>query len=238
MPSLSELLTRYVSRDWQAMLVAVQCTQNDPLTSVLDHAQLKRINVTDELATTIKESVTLLRNRCFSYHGFRMSDDQYLVLWSKRDMTHLAQKLGIDACDVPRNVAKIVGKARGKDIKYDYLTWAGLLELNNMITEGRYRLNGDCCAACGQLASDGIKLKTCSLCVSTRYCSKTCQREDYPEHRPRCEKIVRAEKLGIYVPGKGSSCKTIIFRKPDIFEGVVTEETLALLQEVIDSTVE
>lgn len=46
------------------------------------------------------------------------------------------------------------------------------------------------CAACGVKKSTSVKLQKCSKCTSIRYCSRTCQKQGWSSHKPRCKEIV------------------------------------------------
>ena len=50
-----------------------------------------------------------------------------------------------------------------------------------------------CCASCGIVATDNVKLKKCAACESVRYCSVECQRKHRPDHKEGCKK--RAAEL-------------------------------------------
>ena len=41
----------------------------------------------------------------------------------------------------------------------------------------------------GCLKSENIELKTCSQCHIMKYCSETCQKENFPDHKKDCKKI-------------------------------------------------
>ena len=42
------------------------------------------------------------------------------------------------------------------------------------------------CLFCCEPASQRSRLKRCGRCKSAQYCSTTCQREDWAEHKPEC----------------------------------------------------
>ena len=44
------------------------------------------------------------------------------------------------------------------------------------------------CNCCGLLPPPGENLRACSLCMEAWYCSKTCQREDWRDHKLECPK--------------------------------------------------
>ncbi len=50
-----------------------------------------------------------------------------------------------------------------------------------------------CCASCGKLELDDIKLMECADCKSVRYCSDACQQDHRPEHEAVCKE--RAAEL-------------------------------------------
>jgi hypothetical protein len=50
------------------------------------------------------------------------------------------------------------------------------------------------CTTCGAQKSDTVKLQKCSKCTSARYCSRTCQKEDWPVHKPRCNEIAARQQ--------------------------------------------
>ena len=50
-----------------------------------------------------------------------------------------------------------------------------------------------CCASCGTVGSDDIKLKDCSACHLVKYCSVKCQKDHRPKHKRQCKK--RAAEL-------------------------------------------
>ncbi|KIK53008.1 hypothetical protein GYMLUDRAFT_250720 [Collybiopsis luxurians FD-317 M1] len=47
------------------------------------------------------------------------------------------------------------------------------------------------CAHCNNIR-DGEHLKRCSGCLRVWYCSKECQKAHWPEHKPRCENLRKA----------------------------------------------
>ncbi len=55
-----------------------------------------------------------------------------------------------------------------------------------------------CCASCGKMEADGVKLKICTACRLVKYCSVECQRNHRPHHKKACKKKaaeIRDDKL-------------------------------------------
>ena len=50
-----------------------------------------------------------------------------------------------------------------------------------------------CCASCGIIGIDDIKLVPCDDCDLVRYCSDECREDHNPEHKEACKK--RAAEL-------------------------------------------
>eukprot|EP00984_Skeletonema_dohrnii_P026572 scaffold15922_cov104-Skeletonema_dohrnii-CCMP3373.AAC.3 len=50
-----------------------------------------------------------------------------------------------------------------------------------------------CCASCGVVEVDDVKLKNCNACYLVRYCSVQCQKDHRPKHKRQCKK--RAAEL-------------------------------------------
>eukprot|EP00985_Skeletonema_marinoi_P002912 scaffold1192_cov80-Skeletonema_marinoi.AAC.2 len=55
------------------------------------------------------------------------------------------------------------------------------------------KVASSCCAACGIAEVDDITLKECATCDLVRYCSDTCQKNHWPQHKEACKK--RAAEL-------------------------------------------
>jgi hypothetical protein len=45
------------------------------------------------------------------------------------------------------------------------------------------------CQKCGEIGSGGVKLNVCARCQTTFYCTKVCQRLDWPVHKLSCRLI-------------------------------------------------
>ena len=45
------------------------------------------------------------------------------------------------------------------------------------------------CHKCGKIDSDGVKLHVCARCMTAFYCTKGCQRLDWPAHKLSCRLI-------------------------------------------------
>ena len=57
-----------------------------------------------------------------------------------------------------------------------------------------------------------VSLKTCARCAEASYCSKACQREDWPKHKERCKKVsskVSVRKTLDAVSGEGQHTESL-----------------------------
>ncbi|KAK1733634.1 Sel1-like repeat family protein [Skeletonema marinoi] len=60
-----------------------------------------------------------------------------------------------------------------------------------------------CCASCGVVEVDDVKLKNCTACYLVRYCSVKCQKDHRLNHKRQCKK--RAAEL----------CDELLFKQPE-----------------------
>ena len=69
------------------------------------------------------------------------------------------------------------------------------------------------CEGCQATGSGPGQLKTCSGCVQVSYCSQTCQKKHWKQHKSKC----RPFKL-VPIPGKGLGLiATKSIKKSDVF---------------------
>eukprot|EP00539_Tryblionella_compressa_P009458 CAMPEP_0178783456 /NCGR_PEP_ID=MMETSP0745-20121128/3697_1 /TAXON_ID=913974 /ORGANISM="Nitzschia punctata, Strain CCMP561" /LENGTH=198 /DNA_ID=CAMNT_0020440973 /DNA_START=9 /DNA_END=605 /DNA_ORIENTATION=- len=54
------------------------------------------------------------------------------------------------------------------------------------------------CSNCGK--SEGVTLSCCSRCKSVYFCSKECQREQWPIHKKVCNELAESQEKGVVVP--------------------------------------
>ncbi|KAJ7086302.1 hypothetical protein C8R43DRAFT_311939 [Mycena crocata] len=75
------------------------------------------------------------------------------------------------------------------------------------------------CAGCMTLTDTGGELLRCGRCKHTSYCSKECQRKDWPTHKPTCreadglnmKKVSRALHGSTYINGQLQACFILAF---------------------------
>eukprot|EP00985_Skeletonema_marinoi_P000147 scaffold42_cov77-Skeletonema_marinoi.AAC.8 len=76
---------------------------------------------------------------------------------------------------------------------------AGINDLENVpANNNNNRGDNDeakCCASCGVVEVDDVKLKNCTACYLVRYCSVKCQKDHRPNHKRQCKK--RAAELRV-----------------------------------------
>ncbi|KAI0636295.1 hypothetical protein C8Q77DRAFT_1192027 [Trametes polyzona] len=53
----------------------------------------------------------------------------------------------------------------------------------------RKRLQGKICTFCGRAPQGEGTLRSCAACKTVQYCSVTCQKGDWPHHKPHCKKV-------------------------------------------------
>ena len=51
------------------------------------------------------------------------------------------------------------------------------------------------CRGCGKVHTDGAELKVCGRCKGTKYCSRACQRDDWPQHKASCSRRERRAQV-------------------------------------------
>jgi hypothetical protein len=54
------------------------------------------------------------------------------------------------------------------------------------IPPDKFKFNAYCCGTCNKGVPEVAELKTCKACRLTHYCSKECQRADWPRHKMMC----------------------------------------------------
>uniref|UniRef100_A0A7S3QCQ4 MYND-type domain-containing protein n=1 Tax=Chaetoceros debilis TaxID=122233 RepID=A0A7S3QCQ4_9STRA len=86
------------------------------------------------------------------------------------------------------------GKKKGKH-KKPKPVFAGNQEAMHKPTKGDFncKLASDICGWCGK-AEENEKLHSCSACKNILYCSRACQKADYPEHKLVCEQMKKDRK--------------------------------------------
>ena len=47
----------------------------------------------------------------------------------------------------------------------------------------------ECCADCGGVAGEGVRLKTCKACMVAKYCNAACQTNHWPKHKKECKQL-------------------------------------------------
>ncbi|OEU15488.1 hypothetical protein FRACYDRAFT_218313 [Fragilariopsis cylindrus CCMP1102] len=64
----------------------------------------------------------------------------------------------------------------------------------NSTSRSKTNEEGDSCANCfiSEDDMDNVNLKQCSGCKTVKYCSRSCQKDDWKEHRHICNAVVAA----------------------------------------------
>jgi hypothetical protein len=75
-------------------------------------------------------------------------------------------------------------------------------DLSNNSTTSSYRL---ACSKCWRPPVDGNKLRACSGCLVIKYCSVTCQREAWPDHKLVCQGFGAARERNLAADGQKES---------------------------------
>ena len=60
------------------------------------------------------------------------------------------------------------------------------------------------CAACGAADCGGVRLRACDACDAVRYCSRECQRADWPVHVHACKILATDREIMVRVGVSGS----------------------------------
>lgn len=55
------------------------------------------------------------------------------------------------------------------------------------------------CSFCGKTM---ISRQTCSRCRLNQYCNATCQKQDWPKHKPQCKPVAERKHEGVVMPKK------------------------------------
>jgi len=144
------------------------------LLRVTNHVQLGRANQIDMDAVEFEKQPSDRRRCCNLRCGQELSKEtaQFVLLGSR--------------CDTPQGrlvTSLIAYVCKNNDCaeKYqkalcDFLT----------IDAAKSHASNYTCSGCKKLSLD-VEYKVCSRCKETRYCSTTCQKADWNEHRPVCQ---------------------------------------------------
>ena len=60
------------------------------------------------------------------------------------------------------------------------------------------------CGACGAADGGGVRLRACDACDAVRYCSRECQRADWPAHQLACKILATDCEILVRVGVSGS----------------------------------
>ena len=88
------------------------------------------------------------------------------------------------------------------------------------------RQTGDSCRqqkwACASCGNRDFKLQLCSGCMCARYCNYTCQKRDWPKHKPLCTILQKKQPLSFVYPWKLRQAEEVVSacQRWDLMEAV------------------